>query len=89
MPNITWQEPQIVADLLAVTTGRSTLLITHDLDCLDQVDEIVVLDAGQVAERGTHSDLLHGGGQRTVYIGDGNLVFAHRPRPGPKVIVSG
>ncbi len=52
----------IVADLLAVTAGRSTLLITHDLDCLDQVDEIIVLDAGRVAERGTHSDLLRARG---------------------------
>jgi ATP-binding cassette, subfamily C, bacterial CydC len=48
----------ITTDLLAVTAGRSTLLITHDLDCLDQVDEIVVLVAGRVAERGTHTDLL-------------------------------
>lgn len=52
----------ITADLLAVTAGRSTLLITHDLDCLDQVDEIIVLNAGRVAERGTHSDLLRAGG---------------------------
>ena len=37
----------LTADLLAVTAGRSTLLITHDLDGLDQVDEIVVLDRGQ------------------------------------------
>ena len=52
----------IMGDLLAVTAGRSTLLITHDLDCLDQVDEIVVLDAGRVAERGTHADLLSASG---------------------------
>ena len=51
----------LTADLLAATEGRATLLITHDLDGLDQVDEIVVLDRGRVAERGTHQDLAPGG----------------------------
>jgi ABC-type multidrug transport system fused ATPase/permease subunit len=52
----------LTADLLAATAGRATLLITHDLDGLDQVDEIVVLDRGRVAERGTHRELLQAGG---------------------------
>ena len=40
---------------------RTTLLITHDLDGLDQMDEIVVLDHGRVAERGTHAELVRPG----------------------------
>jgi ATP-binding cassette, subfamily C, bacterial CydC len=48
----------LTADLLAVTAGRSTLLITHDLTGLEQVDEIVVLDRGRVVQRGSHSDLI-------------------------------
>jgi ATP-binding cassette, subfamily C, bacterial CydC len=52
----------LTADLLAATQGRATLLITHDLDGLDQVDEIVVLEHGRVAQRGTHADLLQAGG---------------------------
>ena len=52
----------LTADLLAATAGRTTLLITHDLDGLDQVDEIVVLEDGRVAERGTHAELLRSGG---------------------------
>jgi thiol reductant ABC exporter CydC subunit len=52
----------LTADLLAATAGRSTLLITHDLEGLDQVDEIVVLDHGRVAERGTHAELARSGG---------------------------
>jgi ATP-binding cassette, subfamily C, bacterial CydC len=48
----------LTADLLAVTAGRTTLLITHDLAGVDQVDEIVVLDAGRVVGRGRHGDLL-------------------------------
>jgi ATP-binding cassette, subfamily C, bacterial CydC len=47
----------LTADLLAVTAGRSTLLITHDLAGLEQVDEIVVLDRGKVTARGTHREL--------------------------------
>ena len=52
----------LTADLLAATAGRSTLLITHDLEGLDQVDEIVVLDHGQVVERGTHHQLIRADG---------------------------
>ena len=52
----------LAADLLDATRGRATLLITHDLDGLDQVDEIIVLDHGKVAERGTHQQLISAGG---------------------------
>jgi ATP-binding cassette, subfamily C, bacterial CydC len=52
----------LMADLLAVTAGRATLLITHELEGLDQVDEIVVLHRGKTAERGTHEELLASGG---------------------------
>lgn len=52
----------LTADLLAATAGRATLLITHELDGLEQVDEIVVLDHGRVAERGTHAQLVRSGG---------------------------
>ena len=41
----------LIADLLAATEGRTTLLITHRLVGLDGIDEIVVLDQGQVVER--------------------------------------
>ena len=52
----------LTADLLAASHGRSTLLITHDLSGLDQVDEIVVLSGGLVAERGSHAELRRAGG---------------------------
>ncbi|MER5638440.1 thiol reductant ABC exporter subunit CydD [Kitasatospora sp. NPDC002227] len=49
----------LTADLLAATEGRTTLLITHRLAGLDDstVDEVLVLDHGRVAERGSWSDL--------------------------------
>jgi thiol reductant ABC exporter CydC subunit len=53
----------LTADLLALTAGRGTLLITHRLSGLEDVDEIVFLDDGRVVERGTHADLLARGGR--------------------------
>jgi thiol reductant ABC exporter CydC subunit len=53
----------IVADLLTITEGRTTLLITHRLTGLQDVDEVLVLDHGQVLERGTHSELVALGGR--------------------------
>jgi ATP-binding cassette subfamily C protein CydCD len=47
----------LTADLLAATEGRTTLLITHRLAGLDAVDEIVVLDAGRVVQRGNWDEL--------------------------------
>jgi thiol reductant ABC exporter CydC subunit len=48
----------ILADLLATTRGKSTLLITHRLAGLEQVDEVLVLYRGEVLERGTHAELI-------------------------------
>jgi thiol reductant ABC exporter CydC subunit len=48
----------LVADLLALAHARATLLITHRLTGLEEVDEVLVLDDGRVLERGTHAELL-------------------------------
>ncbi|MGI5487663.1 thiol reductant ABC exporter subunit CydC [Microtetraspora malaysiensis] len=48
----------LTADLLDATRGRTTLLVTHRLRGLEQVDEIVVLEDGRVAQRGTHAELV-------------------------------
>ncbi len=47
----------VLDDLLAATAGRSLLLITHDLEALDRMDEVVVLVEGRVRERGTPAEL--------------------------------
>ena len=49
-------------DLLSVTAGCSTVLITHRLRGLDRVDRVVVLIAGQVRAVGTHDTLVAQGG---------------------------
>ncbi|MFJ2706116.1 thiol reductant ABC exporter subunit CydD [Streptomyces sp. NPDC087428] len=48
----------LTADLLAATRGRTTVLITHRLEGLDAVDEVVVLDAGAVVQRGPYAALV-------------------------------
>lgn len=48
----------LMADLLDVTHGRTTLLVTHRLRGLEQVDEIIVLENGRVVQRGHHDDLV-------------------------------
>jgi ATP-binding cassette, subfamily C, bacterial CydC len=52
----------LTADLLHATEGHAVLFITHERDGLDQVDQIVVLDHGRVAEQGSHQQLRHAGG---------------------------
>ncbi|GAA5767500.1 thiol reductant ABC exporter subunit CydC [Streptosporangium roseum] len=48
----------LMADLLDATHGHTTLLVTHRLRGLEQVDEIVVLENGSVIQRGTHGELV-------------------------------
>lgn len=38
--------------------GRTTILIAHRLSTIRNADEIVVMNEGSVAERGTHEELL-------------------------------
>lgn len=47
----------LTADLLAATRGRTTVLITHRLEGLGAVDEVLVLEAGAVVQRGPYDAL--------------------------------
>ncbi|HLK72097.1 MAG TPA: thiol reductant ABC exporter subunit CydC [Streptosporangiaceae bacterium] len=40
----------VLGDLLSAAGGRTVLLITHDLDGLDQIDQVIVLDGGKVVQ---------------------------------------
>jgi ATP-binding cassette, subfamily B, heavy metal transporter len=55
-------EYQIQEALKKVSENRTTLVIAHRLSTVVDADEIIVLDKGQVAERGTHDELLAKGG---------------------------
>jgi ABC-type protease/lipase transport system fused ATPase/permease subunit len=45
-----------------VSRNRTSLVIAHRLSTIVGADEIIVLDQGRIAERGTHSQLLATGG---------------------------
>jgi ATP-binding cassette subfamily B protein len=55
-------EEAIQATLDGVQRNRTTIVIAHRLSTIVGADQIVVLDDGRVAERGTHADLLASGG---------------------------
>ena len=55
-------EAEIQATLERIERGRTTIVIAHRLSTVVDADEIVVLEAGRVAERGTHATLLRKNG---------------------------
>jgi len=55
-------EQAVMETIRQAMRARTTLLITHRLAGLETFDEILVLDAGRVIERGRHADLLARGG---------------------------
>ncbi|MEO5865598.1 MAG: ABC transporter ATP-binding protein/permease [Sphingomonas sp.] len=51
-------ESEIMETLEAIERGRTTIVIAHRLSTVVHADEIVVLEAGRVVERGSHAALL-------------------------------
>ena len=54
----TYTEEQILRELKEVMRNRTSILISHRVSTVKEADEIIVLDAGQIVERGTHAELL-------------------------------
>jgi ATP-binding cassette subfamily C protein CydC len=55
-------ERELLASIWELTRDRAVLLITHRLVGMEEMDEILVMDAGRVVERGAHEQLLAAGG---------------------------
>ncbi len=61
-------EAQIRAAMESVMEGRTTFVIAHRLSTVHRADSIVVMKDGQIAEQGTHQELLeHNGLYREIY----------------------
>jgi ATP-binding cassette subfamily B protein len=59
----TQTERDIQESLLRMGEGRSVITIAHRLSTIADADQIIVLEAGQIIERGTHEALLSRGGR--------------------------
>jgi len=56
-------EGLIRAALGVLTRGRTVFVIAHRLSTVERADQILVLDRGEVVERGRHAELLARGGR--------------------------
>jgi ATP-binding cassette subfamily B protein len=84
-------EAAIQQALKTALAGRTSLVIAHRLSTIQEADQILVIDAGEIRERGTHHELLAAGG---LYAELYRTQFARRPadsagdsdaRPGARV----
>ena len=55
-------ERQIHRAMVDVMKGRTTFVIAHRLSTVREADQILVLDKGVIAERGSHEELIRSGG---------------------------
>jgi ATP-binding cassette subfamily B protein len=66
-----------------LSRGRTTLAIAHRLSTIRESDQILVLDAGQIVERGTHEELLERAGRYAALLSGAEV---GETRPGSAIV---
>jgi len=79
-------EAHIQRALATALEGRTSIVIAHRLSTIRAADQILVLDGGRVAQRGTHDELLREGG---VYASLYKTQFATQTPQGPMGTAAG
>jgi ATP-binding cassette subfamily B protein len=55
-------EAAVQEALATALTGRTSIVIAHRLSTVRDADQILVIDAGRIVQRGTHDELIAAGG---------------------------
>jgi ATP-binding cassette, subfamily B, bacterial len=82
-------EVAIQRALKTALAGRTSLVIAHRLSTIREADQILVIDAGQIVQRGTHDELLAAGGlyadlYRTQFARQKTTAPEHEDRAAPE-----
>jgi ATP-binding cassette, subfamily B, bacterial len=70
-----------------LSRGRTTIAIAHRLSTIRDADQILVLDSGQIAERGTHDELVELGGRYAALL-QGDVDADARPKDDPSATLA-
>jgi ATP-binding cassette subfamily B protein len=73
-------EAAVQEALRTALSGRTSVVIAHRLSTVREADQLLVIDEGRIAERGTHAELLEAGG---LYAELYRTQFAEQATPTP------